>query len=259
MKLLDVTVISTWNGDFEVRSKAKLNPHTLEVTDIATADETEDHQGNDLEELTSQQIVWGRSTIDLHDHSDGVFYADPDPEIHQKIKDIARDHLPFGGNPVAYIPLPEGYEGVRPMKVLASLSQLVELDERPIQKYEKGTTFYYELKNAVVFVYGEIQPIDAKEKQELPQITRMLTLSTFHLDKTSLRLLDDEERSGLVVYKKSDFGWFIYLDYATIEEDIEHIPDNLKAVLRYAQQQQVGLLCLDHDAPKTPALPIYED
>ena len=95
-----------------------------------------------------------------------------------------------------------------------------------------------------------------------PEITKMLTLSTAHIDRDTAQALDEEpelDALGLSVYDKSagegeSYGWFIYLP----EEIRPDIPECLRAALERAKELGCGVLCLDHDGPEDPGLETYD-
>jgi len=87
---------------------------------------------------------------------------------------------------------------------------------------------------------------------EILEIYKMLTLSTAHINSTTAELLDQLQPP--VVYNKSEYGWFIYLNYL---KDT-NIPNDLTQVIQFAKDRGITLLCLDCDAETVDELPIYE-
>lgn len=93
------------------------------------------------------------------------------------------------------------------------------------------------------------------------EITKMLTLSTGHIDIDSADYLDSKDNS-LVVYNKGhkgeEYGWFICICTSTIEEDLEDVPEPLENVIRFAISLDCAWLCLDRDGDFISYLPTYE-
>jgi len=88
---------------------------------------------------------------------------------------------------------------------------------------------------------------------EMLEIYKMLTLSTAHINSTTAELLD--QLQSPVVYNKSEYGWFIYLNYL---KDDTNIPNDLAQVIQFAKDRGIALLCLDCDAETVDGLPTYE-
>ena len=89
------------------------------------------------------------------------------------------------------------------------------------------------------------------------EITKMLTLSTAHITDSTMEQLDREpvyNNLGLCVYKKSDYGWFIYLDNTMDLTDMR-LPNDLLKCLALAKSVGCDVLCLDCDGPEELFLP----
>lgn len=183
MNTQEVVYVSAWNGGFEVKTKALLNVETLKVTDIESSDIQVDADGDELEHLDGQYVLWGTERIEVLEDAQGGYFVNPEPETINKMR--------------------------------------------------------------------------AAATPQEPEMATMMTLSTMHIDEESMKFLDSGDRQALVTYKKDEFGWFIYLDYDTVDEDIEYSPKPLQDVLRFAQESNCGLLCLDHDGPVVAKLTIY--
>ena len=90
------------------------------------------------------------------------------------------------------------------------------------------------------------------------EISKMLTLSTGHIKKTSADLLDyfaDEDDAIFpTTYKKKGYGWFIL-----IPDDIDEyaLPYDLSKVLEFAKRHSCDWLCLDRDGQEIEFLPQY--
>lgn len=105
-----------------------------------------------------------------------------------------------------------------------------------------------------------------KPENNTLEISRMLTISTGHLRPATMEALDAEpetNRIGLIVYPKSDFGWFLYIsddNMAVCQKDIleQDYPD-LAECIRYAKEQNCSVICFDCDASFLMNLTIYDD
>ena len=78
-------------------------------------------------------------------------------------------------------------------------------------------------------------------------IEKMLTISTAHVSHETEEKLDKESYSDemqLSVYKKEDYGWFIFIP-DTIDD--KNIPDELKKCIELAKRNDCSWLCLDCD------------
>lgn len=98
--------------------------------------------------------------------------------------------------------------------------------------------------------------MEAKSKNY--EINRMITLSTAHIKESTADYLNDETREDLIVYPKLDFGWFICVDTDCIDEELERIPEDLAAVIRFAKENDCQWVCLDCDGPIVDDLPQYD-
>ncbi|WP_171778424.1 helix-turn-helix domain-containing protein [Priestia megaterium] len=90
------------------------------------------------------------------------------------------------------------------------------------------------------------------------EICRMITLSTGHIERTTRDYLENPDRKELVVYDKTEYGYFIHLDSEYLEEILHNVPKDLLSVIRFAQRNNCEWLCLDCDGPFTDKLPTYE-
>ena len=86
------------------------------------------------------------------------------------------------------------------------------------------------------------------------EIYKMLVLSTSHVSKETAKLLD-RDNVGVVVYPKSEYGWFIV---ATDWDEHENIPDDLQKCLELTEQLGCDWLCLDCDGKCVPELLTYK-
>lgn len=90
------------------------------------------------------------------------------------------------------------------------------------------------------------------------EISKMLTISTAHITMETARELNIESNTNnmqLSVYKKSDYGWFIY-----VNDDLDNrtIPDDLLKCLEFAKDLGCEWLCLDCDGEVLEYLYTYE-
>ncbi len=95
------------------------------------------------------------------------------------------------------------------------------------------------------------------------EITKTLTVSTGHVTKdTFKRLLNDGmlNEIGLPVYKKATdgdmFGLFVYIEPNCL--DYNKIPEDLAVLVKLAQDEGCGILCLDNDGPELENITTYE-
>ena len=83
-------------------------------------------------------------------------------------------------------------------------------------------------------------------------IAKILTLSTAMLDTEP-----NTDYLGLSVYNKAGYGWFIYID-SVIDDAFDHLPEDLKACIVFAKEQECEWLCLDTDGEEIEELTIYQ-
>lgn len=119
---------------------------------------------------------------------------------------------------------------------------------------------------------AEAEPVAAPVAQQNAdnglEICKVLTISTAHITESTWDLLMECDNagarhgySGLCVYSKADYGFFIYI---VKEEFLAHIenddcPEDLLDVVKFAIAHGCELLCLDSDAKMVMHdLPLYE-
>lgn len=90
------------------------------------------------------------------------------------------------------------------------------------------------------------------------EISKMLTLSTGHIEPKTAKQLDNQSIRGLIIYNKSEYGWFINLLSELIEEVKDLIPKDLLHVIHFALDQGCEWLCLDRDGAMLKELPVYD-
>lgn len=91
-------------------------------------------------------------------------------------------------------------------------------------------------------------------------IAKILTLSTAHIKPETTTMLDNEPNTdnlGLSVYDKAGYGWFIYID-SVIDDTFNHLPEDLKACIAFAKEQECEWLCLDADGEEIEELNTYQ-
>ena len=85
------------------------------------------------------------------------------------------------------------------------------------------------------------------------EICKMLTISTCHITEKTSFLLDKNADNVPPVYKKGNYGWFVYVG------DIDYeIPEDLKKCCELAINNGCDWLCLDCDGPVVDVLETFE-
>lgn len=94
-------------------------------------------------------------------------------------------------------------------------------------------------------------------------IRKLLDISTAHIKPTTAVLLNNmaapsgyawnKDPGGIIVYDKGEYGWFVYLDFDGIDDEIEHhgnerIPQDLLDCIKLARDNDCDMLCLDGDS-----------
>lgn len=87
-------------------------------------------------------------------------------------------------------------------------------------------------------------------------ITKVLELSTQHISEVTAGLLNTSMISGISVYHKEEYGWFIYV--SPEEEENEQIPDDLNEVLKFSRSNDCSWIMLDRDYDTIKELPTFE-
>lgn len=92
------------------------------------------------------------------------------------------------------------------------------------------------------------------------EIEKILTLSSAHIQGSTADFLDKEDREVLVVYNKSIFGWFIYVnsEEESFEDELTRVPQDLAKLLTLAKEHDCTWLCLDSDVENEEGLPTFE-
>ena len=89
-----------------------------------------------------------------------------------------------------------------------------------------------------------------------PEIAQMLFLNTSHIEETTNVYLEAGMDFGLTVFRKGDYGWFIYVDSQDLV--MAYLPDGLLACVKYAKDLGCSWICLDMDGPIDGNLPSYD-
>lgn len=110
-------------------------------------------------------------------------------------------------------------------------------------------------------------PAEQQNADDGLEICKMLTISTAHVTEEVCDMLRERAYGDLrssvpfVVYEKSEFGYFIYINKDELENDIANCEchQSLIDVVKYAAAHGCELLCLDRDGKMiVKDLPIYE-
>lgn len=96
------------------------------------------------------------------------------------------------------------------------------------------------------------------------EISKMITLSTAHISPATRDWLDKESNnitSDLAVYKKDNYGWFIYLPESLPYRPLPlfKTPEDLFRCMQVAIDMKCSVLCLDCDVSPLPYLEKYTD
>ena len=105
------------------------------------------------------------------------------------------------------------------------------------------------------------------EKRSTPELCTLMTISTVHITESTCQFLDDEcdpatSITGVCICKKiiagSVYGWFVYIDSLTEAScDLEVLPEDLRACIKFALDCQASILCFDSDGPVMSQLIAY--
>jgi len=100
--------------------------------------------------------------------------------------------------------------------------------------------------------------------EEKHEISRMITLSTAHLDKDTAELLTNATATSgyiknLCVYEKGGYGWFLWYDADNEEANFLSLPECLQDIIAFARKNgNIEWICLDCDGPTEDELNIFE-
>ena len=102
------------------------------------------------------------------------------------------------------------------------------------------------------------------------EISKLLTLSTAHLTRETREKMDNPEFIDEVlpaIYPKTvlgtTYGWFVYTTRCAgqdeDEDNLENLPEDLKAAIDLANSLSCSVVCFDADADPVPNLKTYDD
>lgn len=92
-------------------------------------------------------------------------------------------------------------------------------------------------------------------------ITKCLTISTMHISlETEEKLLEEEYKNNmfLTVYRKSNFGFWIYVPCDKDEFHTDNVPKDLRGCMDLAHENDCRWLCLDCDGEDVDCLQKYD-
>ncbi len=140
-------------------------------------------------------------------------------------------------------------------KTINQISFYVEIDNG----YNSETIMVDLYQNDEVYIKNKIMDI-INTKTVKHDITQMCTISTVHITQSTAKRLQNEpdlNYMNLSIYEY-EFGWFIWIqDVDRILNSDISIPDDLKACIEFAAEQNCQWLRLDCDGPEIPQLEIF--
>lgn len=93
--------------------------------------------------------------------------------------------------------------------------------------------------------------------KKVRHIYSVLECSTIHIKETTLiELENDFEKmtSSLIIFKKADYGWFIYVpDY-----EISNVSEDMMRIIQIAKNEDCRFIDLDSDGPEYNDLEKYD-
>ncbi|WCK57340.1 hypothetical protein PP175_29560 (plasmid) [Aneurinibacillus sp. Ricciae_BoGa-3] len=94
-------------------------------------------------------------------------------------------------------------------------------------------------------------------------IVKTLELSTAHVSEATTKWIDASihDSSVLVVYDKSEFGWFIKVPNFSIEQtqELNLVPKDLLGILKMAYDNDCQWVMFDYIANEIEGLPVYKN
>ncbi len=115
--------------------------------------------------------------------------------------------------------------------------------------------------------------LDEKPEDEL-NIQRVLTISTAHIKEWTNTVLsqdfddvqtdetyvnDKDWYNVLSIYRKGNYGYYLYLDSAYDYVKASHLPQDLKDCIAYAKSKNCNILCFDSDGAIIEDLDTYDE
>lgn len=134
-----------------------------------------------------------------------------------------------------------------------------EYDFDTADLWECVVTRYTSVEERIVSIFCEnIVPEITRYLEDEPDIQNVVTLSTIHIRPETAELIDDGKFTELSVYKKEEYGWWIYLPDYVDDKQSDQIPEDLKDCITYAKGLGCCWLCLDCDGQEMDCLKKYE-
>ena len=144
-----------------------------------------------------------------------------------------------------------------------SINDIVNAYQKYDTSSEATETIAYFVSALCGISIAKIENMDTLQTPTEFDIAKMITLSTTHITEDTAGRLDNEPDTnalGLTIYKKANYGWFLYIsDYVKTDilNDTASLPDDLKLCLKTAIDNNCEWLCLDCDGPEYDKLPKY--
>lgn len=103
--------------------------------------------------------------------------------------------------------------------------------------------------------YSQLSIFDLEDGLE---ISRVFTMSTIHISEATLKSIEHGDlKDALVVYPKSEYGFFVYVGEENIDDD-SILPEDLSSVVQFARQSECSIICIDRDGPEYDFFKIYD-
>lgn len=99
------------------------------------------------------------------------------------------------------------------------------------------------------------------------EISKMLTISTAHIRKSTRQSLyfaaansiHNDLNDDIIVYKKGEYGWFLYIDnIKDVCDTIDNVPCDLLDCIKLTIDVGADILCLDADGEILSCLAKYD-
>ena len=114
-------------------------------------------------------------------------------------------------------------------------------------------------------IYHDVTKSHIIAYPDMPEIQKMVCLSTAHLTDETKELLDtiadnidsNGQCEALVCYEKQEYGWFLPV-LSENEQPRQTFPDDLKACFRYAEACHTSWIMFDAECEPMGGLPTYD-
>lgn len=109
-------------------------------------------------------------------------------------------------------------------------------------------------------VVGNQKEEDDKPEYSKVEISKMLTLNTGHIFKSTLQALRNDAVEGVVCYRKDEihgpeeYGVWVYIQSDWAEQNI---PQDLKACIEYAKKFDCDWIMFDYDGEPVKDLTVW--